>query len=164
MPVKRQCALLLLAAGFSMIPLSLPAREDSGVLYEKGAAQALEGRLDDAIQTFTRSLEINPYYARAHYGIGKAYLMREGGLAKARRHLERAVELDKRMASAHYYLGLAHMFARKYEESLHSFQRAYDYDPGMVQALYNIASIYDYLGLEYMVKIYYSKYVTESAE
>jgi tetratricopeptide (TPR) repeat protein len=164
MPVKRQCALLLLAASFSLIPRTLHAREDSGTLYDQGAGQAREGRLDEAIHTFTRSLEINPYYARAHYGIGKAYLMREDGLVKARKHLERAVELDERMASAHFYLGLAYMFSRKYDEAVHSFHRAYDYDPAMVQALYNIAAIYDYLGLEYKVKIYYSKYVTESAE
>jgi tetratricopeptide (TPR) repeat protein len=140
------------------------ARENSTGLYEQGANLALQGKIDDAIVSFKRSLDLNPYYAKAHYGLGKAYLTIDGKLADAIRHLQRSIELDARIASAHFYLGLAYMFERKYEKATHSFQRAYDYDPGMVEALYNMASINDYLGLEYKVKIFYAKYLQESAE
>ncbi|TAL39439.1 MAG: tetratricopeptide repeat protein [Spirochaetes bacterium] len=161
---SRLCAVLILLPCLVFQGSAAFSRENSTGLYEQGANLALQGKIDDAIASFKRSLELNPYYSKAHYGLGKAYLTREGRLGDAVRHLRRSVELDARMASAHFYLGLAFMFQRNYEKSVHSFQRAYDYDPGMVEALYNIASIYDYLGLGYQVKIFYAKFLQESAE
>nr|HPI14873.1 tetratricopeptide repeat protein [Spirochaetota bacterium] len=63
---------------------------NSTELYRSAERLALNGRIDEAIAGFQKALEINPHYSLAHYGLGKAYLFRQGLLRQAVYHLERA--------------------------------------------------------------------------
>lgn len=143
--------------------LAVPAlpRTNSTLLYRDAAARALSGDIDGAIAGFIKVIEMNPHYALGHYGLGKAYLYKEGRLREAIRHLRLSVEYDRRLARGHFYLGLAYMLARRYEKALHAFGAAYEHDRGTVEALYNMAVIYDLTGVNFKARRLYDQYVSE---
>ncbi|HNU90589.1 MAG TPA: tetratricopeptide repeat protein [Spirochaetota bacterium] len=134
---------------------------NSTELYRSAERLALNGRIDEAIAGFQKALEINPHYSLAHYGLGKAYLFRQGLLRQAVYHLERAVDLDKGLARAYFYLGMAYMFSKRYGQSLNAFNAAYELDRNLVEALYNMAVIYDLIKQGTMSARSYDRYLLE---
>ncbi len=134
---------------------------NSTELYRSAERLALNGRIDEAIAGFQKALEINPHYSLAHYGLGKAYLFRQGLLRQAVYHLERAVDLDKGLARAYFYLGMAYMFSKRYGQSLNAFNAAYERDRNLVEALYNMAVIYDLIKQGTMSARSYDRYLLE---
>jgi len=134
---------------------------NSTELYRSAERLALNGRIDEAIAGFQKALEINPHYSLAHYGLGKAYLFRQGLLRQAAYHLERAVDLDKGLARAYFYLGMAYMFSKRYGQSLNAFNAAYELDRNLVEALYNMAVIYDLIKQGTMSARSYDRYLLE---
>jgi tetratricopeptide (TPR) repeat protein len=132
--------------------------ENSTQLYHRAARLAIDGNIDESIAVFKRVIEVNPYYALGHYGIGKAYLYKEGKLADAIVHLRRAVELDRKLSKGHFYLGIALMFNKRYAHALHSFHRAYRYDKSGIEALYNIAVIYDIMNSPQKAQRFFEQY------
>ncbi len=150
-------------ACISFLFLAAPAfpRPNSTQLYREASVRALSGDIDGAIAGFIGVIETNPHYALGHYGLGKAYLYKEGKLEEAMRHLRRSVECDRRLAKGYFYLGMACMLARKYEQALHAFGASYEYDRGTVEALYNMAVIYDLMGVDFKARRLYEQYVSE---
>lgn len=134
---------------------------NSTELYRSAERLALNGRIDEAIAGFQKALEINPHYSLAHYGLGKAYLFRQGLLRQAVYHLERAADLDKGLARAYFYLGMAYMFSKRYGQSLNAFNAAYERDRNLVEALYNMAVIYDLIKQGTMSARSYDRYLLE---
>jgi tetratricopeptide (TPR) repeat protein len=150
-------------ACISFLFLAAPAfpRMNSTQLYGEASARALSGDIEEAITGFIRVIEANPHYALGHYGLGKAYLYKEGKLEEAIRHLRLSVECDRRLAKGYFYLGMACMLAGKYGPALHAFGASYEYDRGMVEALYNMAVIYDLIGADSKARRLYEQYVGE---
>jgi tetratricopeptide (TPR) repeat protein len=142
-------------------PCSLAAREKSPELYRQGASYALAGDIDRAIEVFKKVVERSPYYCMGHYGLGKAYLYKYGMLDQAVRHLRESVKLDRKLARGHFYLGMAYMLQVQYVRSLHAFKAAYETDDTLVEALYNMAAIYEIIGKDYEAWFYFRKYYEE---
>lgn len=129
--------------------------------YRTAERMAIAGDFDAAISGFRKTLEINPHYALAHYGLGKACLYRAGMLKQAVYHLEKAVDLDKGLARGYFYLGIAYMLSRRYGQSLSAFSAAYERDGSLVEALYNIAVVYDLIRKNTMALKSYERYLLE---
>ncbi len=142
-----------------MITTSLRARENSTELYKKGAALALSGDINAAIEIFRRVVAISPEYTLGHYGLGKALLYTDGGVEDAVLHLRKAVTLDRRFAKGYFYLGMGLMLSRRYVLALHAFEKAYRYDTSIIEALYNSAVIYDLLQKRRRAQWYYDEYL-----
>jgi tetratricopeptide (TPR) repeat protein len=155
--MKRSCAALIIL--LLTIPLSLHAGKNSSVLYREAAKLALAGKIDESIPVFKKSIEVNPYYSMAHYGLGKAYLYREGRIKDAIRSLERAVKLDYRNAKGYFYLGLGYLISKKYIMAVHAFDNAYRNDSSLFEALYNIGAAYDIMGYEGKANKYYDLFL-----
>ncbi len=126
----------------SFVP-AIHARPNSTAAYKSAESIAMSGDVDGAIAAFRKTLAINPHYALAHYGLGKACLYREGMLKEAILHLEESVDLDKGLARGYFYLGIACMLAKRYGQSLNAFREAYKLDRDLVEALYNMSVVYD---------------------
>lgn len=137
------------------------ARANSTESYKTAERMAIAGDFDAAIGGFRKTIEINPHYALAHYGLGKACLYREGMLKQAVYHLESSVDLDKGLARAYFYLGIAYMFSKRYGLALNAFRTAYERDGGLVEALYNMAVVYDLVGKHTMALKSYERYLLE---
>ncbi len=129
--------------------------------YKAAERMAIAGDFDAAIGGFRKTLEINPHYALAHYGLGKACLYREGMLNQAVYHLERAVDLDKGLARGYFYLGIAYMLSKRYGQALNAFSTAYERDRSLVEALYNMAVVYDLIRKNTMALKTYERYLLE---
>jgi tetratricopeptide (TPR) repeat protein len=151
--------LIVYAVVFCLIADRLGSVENSTQLYHKAAKLAIDGNIDESILIFKKVIEINPYYSLGHYGLGKAYLYKEGRIDDAIVHLRRAIALDQRLSRGHFYLGIALMLNKRYVHALHSFNRAYRYDNSIVEALYNIAVIYDIMNAPYKSQKFFEKYI-----
>lgn len=142
----------------------LIARKNSSALYREAAKIALSGRIEESIPKFKEALAVNPYYSMGHYGLGKAYLHREGKMKDAIRSLERAVRLDVKNAKGHFYLGLGYLMSKKYVLAVHAFDNAYRYDSTLIEALYNIGVAYDIMGYEGKAGKYYDLFLLKKGK
>ncbi|HPI14725.1 MAG TPA: tetratricopeptide repeat protein, partial [Spirochaetota bacterium] len=70
-------------------------------------------------------------------------------------------DLDKGLARAYFYLGMAYMFSKRYGQSLNAFNAAYELDRNLVEALYNMAVIYDLIKQGTMSARSYDRYLLE---
>jgi tetratricopeptide (TPR) repeat protein len=136
------------------------AKPDSGILYREASARARSGDIDGAIVDFKKIIDLSPRYALGHYGLGKAYLCKKGELKNAIYHLRQSVACDRDLGKGYFYLGLAYMFSEKYALSLDAFMRAYTADRSIVEALYNIAVVYDMIRQDSNSTKYYDRFMT----
>lgn len=154
-----------IAASYLLVlSTSLFGLEKSVELYQQGISEAQQANYDDAIALFKQTIEESPYYALAHYALGRAYLYKMDKQKEAIKELRIAVELDRYLAKAHFYLGLAYFLEEEYSYSVSSFNRAYELDENYYIALYNIGAIYDFIGHPNKSLLFYKKYVDEKAK
>ncbi|MDA9981796.1 adenylate/guanylate cyclase domain-containing protein [Gammaproteobacteria bacterium] len=102
-----------------------------------------------AIQMFSRAIDLDPSYARAHAGMADChsfiYMYYEGGddvLEHVIGDSTRALELDPELAEAHASRGLALSLHYRYEEAAQEFQAAIDKDPMLYEAYYYFGRAY----------------------
>lgn len=157
-PFSRSRISSLLFAALLMHALPCFARENSSVLYAKAAAMAQGGDVEGAIPLFRRVIELSPSFVLGHYGLGKAYLCVDGRLDDAVKELKTAAVCDRKFAKAYFYLGIAYMFRHNYDWAIDSFRDAYLADKTFVEALYNIAAMYDYMGHPFKSRKFFQDY------
>ncbi len=149
------CLIALLTA---VTPPGIESRINTSALYKDAAKQAKNGNIDQSIELFKKVIEANPYYTMGHYGLGRAYLYKEGKIKDAIKHLAISVKLDKKNAKGYFYLGLAYMLDHKYTHSINAFANSYHLDKTFVEALYNIGVVYD-LMMDEKANKYFDKYI-----
>ena len=81
------------------------------------------GRIDEAIEHFQKSLEINPDNAPIHYALGMALASR-ARTDEAIAHFEEALRLDPSLKEAHSDLGIALDRKGQKDEALEHFRKA----------------------------------------
>jgi tetratricopeptide (TPR) repeat protein len=152
---------LFLIILFILSTLNLSGRENSSILYQKGAELAINGQLDQAEILFKKAISLNNYYSLAHYGLGKIYIIKYGMIKLGIKHLKRSVLLDKDLVKANFYLGFAYLLNQNYRMSIIYFKKTYDLDDEYLEALYNIGTIYEIIGKDLKSLQYYNKYLKE---
>jgi len=100
-----------------------------------------ERRLDEAIDHFQKSLDIDPQSAPNHYALG-VVLASLGRTDEAISHFEEALSLDPNLAGAYSDLGIALDRKGKKDEALEHFRRAVEINPGYVDGLRNLAKAF----------------------
>lgn len=86
------------------------------------------GRMDRAVQSFEKALEIYPGYAEAHMGIGMVRY-HQGRYDDALVHLNRATRHKPHLPRAHHEKSLVHAARGDYQAALKSAELAAKYDP-----------------------------------
>jgi tetratricopeptide (TPR) repeat protein len=104
-----------------------------------GRVLATQGNLDQAISHFSKTIELDPDYAPAHFSLGNA-LAANGNALAAIAHYRRALELDPNFAPAHSSLGRLLAAQGKPAESIEQYRQALAIDPRSVEALANLAN------------------------
>jgi tetratricopeptide (TPR) repeat protein len=80
---------------------------NANAAYEIGEVQRKAGRLDKAVEYFTKAVESHPEFEEALVGLGRT-LVAAGQSPAALPHLQKAISLDPRDEVAFYQLALAH--------------------------------------------------------
>jgi adenylate cyclase len=108
------------------------------------------GRAQEAVVVARRSVELNPYFARAHAVLGHALVHSgdlEGALAACEKGL-RSTSRDQRGSWLYDALGSIYFFLGQYEKAIDVSDLALQYDPSLFGALVTLACANAQLGRE----------------
>jgi tetratricopeptide (TPR) repeat protein len=118
----------------SYLTLALSGRPDSAVLQDAlGYVRYLQVKPDQALQEFSRAVELEPDLASARNNLGVALLAR-GNASQALPHLQAAVDLDPGNATAYVNLGNAYLAIGNPAEAMKAYQDAFTLDPSQATA------------------------------
>jgi tetratricopeptide (TPR) repeat protein len=121
-------------------------RETTQVHYRIGEFYARQGKHDEAITHFRRSIELFPT-GRVWLALGNEYRVL-GQWGRARAAFESAIELNSEVAAAHFgrAQALLKLSSGSREEALASLERALVISPGHSRAAVLLARQYDAMG------------------
>jgi Tfp pilus assembly protein PilF len=98
------------------------------------------GRIDDAIDQYRRSVELDSDSAAVHYGLAFA-LAQNGKTEEAADEYASSLLIDPHNAKAHLGLGVAAGKLGKFDEAKLGFRHALEVDPNYVDAYINLGNI-----------------------
>jgi tetratricopeptide (TPR) repeat protein len=128
--------------GVVMVGLSPPQERTANSadeLNQIGIRLAQQGRLEEALLSFRRALQIQPSLAQTHNNLGIA-LQDQGRLEEAVASYRRALALKPDYAMAYNNLGTALKEQAKLDEATACFRRACQLKPDDVMACSNLAN------------------------
>jgi len=102
---------------------------------------------EEAIKAYAKAIDLRPFYADAHVGLGDA-LAAKGEVDSAVAAYQRGVEHNPMNAKVHVSLGKLY-YAEKglYYESVNAYKKAIDLDPTYLDARMGLAEVYEDKGL-----------------
>jgi tetratricopeptide (TPR) repeat protein/TolB-like protein len=102
---------------------------------------------DQAIEAYTKAIDIRPFYADAYVGLGDAKAAKsdvDGAVAA----YQKALEFNPINAKVHVSLGKLYYSEKNlYYESVTAYKKAIDLDPGYLDARMGLAEVYEDKGL-----------------
>lgn len=100
--------------------------KDAKFYIDRGIAYGEKGQFDQAVDDFTKALEIAPRSTGAYYNRGIAY-MNKGRFDWAIDDLTKALEIDPKSAGDYYYnRAIAYYFKKEYDKSWRDIYKAQD--------------------------------------
>ncbi len=102
-----------------------------------GATNQSLGKLDEAIEAYSKALSIKPNFAEAYYNMGNA-LKEYQKLDEAIKAFNKAISLKPDYADAYYNMGNALKDQGKLEEAIEAFKKALSLKPDFSKAYYNM--------------------------
>jgi tetratricopeptide (TPR) repeat protein len=132
-------------------------------LHVKGLTQSAEGKLEEAIHTWQKEIELSPNRVRPYNNIGITY-RRLGNLDAAKEFHEKAIKVDPKFGHSYYSLGLVHYDRKHYEEAKRLFLKAIRRDYGDADVHYSLGQAHKNLkeydqavqAYEKTVKLFYA--------
>ncbi len=118
-------------------------QETPGVKQAKiGIALLQEGKVDDAIVAFQKSLELDPSLATVHFNLGTAY-QRKDNAAQARFHYQEAIKVRPDFGEAQLALGNTYLAERNFgAPAVDALTKATELLPQSYDAFYNLGTCY----------------------
>ena len=114
--------------------------------FEIGYQFGIADRLKEALDAFTKAIEINPQFAQAYSNRGFAY-SNLGDYNQAIKDYNRAIEINPQDAVAYYNRGgLAYGKLGNYNQAIKDYNKAIELNPQFAQAYYNRGVAYGNLG------------------
>ena len=133
------------------------AHVDSALALQPGLADAVQvrantqrrrGLLQEAVETYTRLIALDPHYPKAMYGLAQVYTdLKQDSLAV--RTYRRAIQMRPQDWHPHHALGYHYLTRNRHEEALAEFEQVVALTPG------NFFKGYNDLGVTY---IYMQRY------
>jgi Flp pilus assembly protein TadD len=108
---------------------------------QKGYMLSSSGNYEDAVNAFSKGIEINPEDASAYYNRGLAYA-KTGRQEQAIEDFKKALELNPRYTMAYTNRGVVYLGMKNYEKAAEDFNSAIEIDPQHYWAYYNKACLY----------------------
>jgi tetratricopeptide (TPR) repeat protein len=102
---------------------------------------------EEAVKAYNKAIEVRPFYAEAHVGLGDA-LAAKGEVDKAIASYQRGIEHNPMNAKVHVSLGKIYYTEKGlYYESVTAYKKAIDLDSGYLDARMGLAEVYEDKGL-----------------
>ncbi|MGD1148832.1 MAG: sulfatase-like hydrolase/transferase [Thermoanaerobaculaceae bacterium] len=119
--------------------------EDPRIYFLLGTVAEEEGRLNDALVLYRKTLALNPLSAPAHVMIG-ALALRHRDVATAEQELNAALELDPAVAGARFWRGQILEQQGRGEEAIAAYSEELAATPRDLRTAYALAEAYSKLG------------------
>lgn len=113
----------------------------SDLLNILGATQARLLKLDAAVESFNRSISIDPKRAETHLNLG-GVLEQKGDAISATASCREAVKLNPNFAEAHCVLGNCLSATKKYQEAIDAYETCLSLQEGYPIALQGLSKVY----------------------
>ena len=110
-----------------------------------GLTHMRRGEYEEAIDRFSKAIEINPQLSVVHYNRGLAY-QRQGDDDLAIQDYDRAIELNPNYALAYYNRGLMYRQQDNLDRAIQNYDRAIELNPNYARAYYNRGLAYSRKG------------------
>ncbi len=124
--------------GFALFTHTLGVTENNYVMHNNlGIEFKSQGRFDEAIEQFGKSIKIKSNYAKAHNNLGNV-LQAKGRFDEAVSHYRHALGVISNDARIHNNLGFALKLQGKIDEAIEHYHRALQINPNFAQAHNNI--------------------------
>jgi tetratricopeptide (TPR) repeat protein len=102
---------------------------------------------EEAIKAYGKAIELRPFYAEAHVGLGDA-LAAKGDVDQAVAAYQKGLEYNPMNAKVHVSLGKIYYSEKGlYYESVTAYKKAIDLDPDYLDARMGLAEVYEDKGL-----------------
>ncbi|MBI2216788.1 MAG: tetratricopeptide repeat protein [Candidatus Rokubacteria bacterium] len=102
---------------------------------------------DQAVEAYTKAIELRPFYADAHVGLGEAKAAK-GDIDGAIAAFQKALVYNPVNPRVHLALGKIYYSEKGlYYEAVNAYKRAIDLDPQSVQARMGLGEVYEEKGL-----------------
>ncbi len=109
--------------------------------YYRGLVYIEEGKVMEAIDDFTKAIEIDSHFPQAYAARGTAYLMTSRP-AKAAEDFNKAIQLDPNNPTTFVNRARAYMGLQMLEEAEADLNRAIELDPNLLPAYFNRGVLY----------------------
>jgi tetratricopeptide (TPR) repeat protein len=113
--------------------------------YSLGNTLLRKGRTSEAIDQFTKALQIDPNYAEAHNNLGYALLV-TGRASAAIEQCEEALRIDPSHSLAHNNLGNALVQTGRASEAIEHYKQTLRMSPNFADAHFNLAAALAQMG------------------
>ena len=100
------------------------------------------GSIDKAIIHYNRAISLNNNYYKAYYSLGSA-LMSDDELAGAKNAMNTAILIEPTYGKAYGSLGIIEQELGNYNEAIHNYIIAIEYDPKAYDIFYRLSSAYN---------------------
>jgi tetratricopeptide (TPR) repeat protein len=109
--------------------------------YNLGIALFDQGKIDEAISSYKRTLTINPQHEKAYFSLGYSYL-KKGMLDESIPEFKRSLTLNPNYAEAHYALGSVYDTKGLSDVALFEYKRAVTIKPRYAEVHYKLGALY----------------------
>ena len=97
------------------------------------------GKLEEAIEQYLKSIELNPEFDQSHYNLGVA-LFNLKRYDEAIEHFKKVVNIDPESADAYYIWGKALFFLSKSSDAIEPLKKSLEIDPERAEAYFILAN------------------------
>jgi 4-amino-4-deoxy-L-arabinose transferase-like glycosyltransferase len=130
---RRLSVLVVVALVTAVVSMAGPFGEEkldykAELYFALGWSLNKQGRTDEAIQAYSKAIELKGDYVEAHNNLGNV-LFRLDRFEEAKGHYGKAVEADPNNAVAHYNLGSCLQKQGRMDEAVACYRRAIAIDP-----------------------------------
>ena len=113
----------------------------SELVFQKGNFLMMLDQMDEAIEAYLRTIELNPNHAASYSNRGVAY-WKKGELDCAIADYNKAIELDPELAQAYSNRGVAYWKKGELDCAIADYNKAIELDPKLAHAYYNRGATY----------------------
>jgi len=131
-PISPEYAMLYLEDALVHRPEVAELHREMGVLH------GLAGNSREAITSYLRALELNPYCIEANYYLGRLYADMDN-LETARQYFEKELEGNPRHAETHHALAKVYLNQNNYVKAVPLLAKAVDLQPSLVASHLELA-------------------------
>ncbi len=113
----------------------------SKLVFQKGNFLMMLDQMDEAIEVYSRAIELNPNHAASYSNRGAAYCGRDE-FDRAIADYNKAIELDPELAQAYSNRGAAYWGKDEFDRAIADYNKAIELDPKLAHAYYNRGATY----------------------